>query len=153
MNKKLMNETEIDIKKIMERLPHRYPFLMVDRIKNLVSGRSISAIKNVTINEPHFMGHFPNNPIMPGVLILESLAQAGCILAFETWGIENAPAWLYMSGMEGVRFRKKVRPGDQLELEVEIIRLRKKAVKMYGKALVDGEIAAEAHFIAMAGED
>jgi len=148
-----MNETGLDIKKILERLPHRYPFLLVDRVTRLEKGRSISAIKNVTMNEHYFMGHFPDNPVMPGVLILEALAQAGCILAFETWGSEDAPARLYMSGLDGVRFRKRVTPGDRVDLEVEIIRLRKRAVKMYGKALVDGEVAAEAHFIAMAGED
>lgn len=149
----MMNAADIDIRQIMQRLPHRYPFLLVDRVISLEKGRAISAIKNVTINEPHFMGHFPVNPVMPGVLILEALAQAGCILAYESWGKENSPAWLYMTGLDGVRFRKKVMPGDRLDLEVEIIRLRKTAVKMFGKALVDGEVAAEAHFIAMAGEE
>jgi 3-hydroxyacyl-[acyl-carrier-protein] dehydratase len=147
-----MDRTEFDFRHILERLPHRYPFLMVDRVRNLETGRSISAIKNVTMNEPHFSGHFPENPVMPGVLVLEAIAQAGCILAFETWGMEESPEWLYMTGMDDVRFRKKVRPGDRLDLEVEIIRIKKKAVKMYGKALVDGEIAAEAQFMAMAGD-
>lgn len=147
-----MDRTEFDFRHILERLPHRYPFLMVDRVRNIELGRSISAIKNVTMNEPHFSGHFPENPVMPGVLVLEAIAQAGCILAFETWGTEESPDWLYMTGMDDVRFRKKVRPGDRLDLEVEIIRIKKKAVKMYGKALVDGEIAAEAQFMAMAGD-
>lgn len=148
-----MDTKGFDFRHILQRLPHRYPFLMVDRVISLENGRSISAIKNVTMNEPHFTGHFPDNPVMPGVLVLEALAQAGCILAFETWGNDGSPSLLYMTGMDGVRFRKKVRPGDRLELEVEITRLKKKAVKMYGKALVDGEIAAEAHFMAMAGDE
>lgn len=148
-----MEDNGFDLKRILERLPHRYPFLMVDRILNIDVGRSIHAIKNVSMNEPHFTGHFPNNPVMPGVLVLEALAQAGCILAFETWGDEQSPKWLYMTGMDGVRFRKRVRPGDRLDLMVEIIKIKKKAVKMYGRALVDGEVAAEAQFIAMAGDD
>lgn len=148
-----MEEKGFDFNKILERLPHRYPFLMVDRIICLQKGAFVHAIKNVTMNEPHFMGHFPSNPVMPGVLVLEALAQAGCILAFETWGEAESPSWLYMTGMDGVRFRKRVRPGDRLELLVDILKIRKKAVKMYGKALVDGEVAAEAQFIAMAGDD
>jgi 3-hydroxyacyl-[acyl-carrier-protein] dehydratase len=138
-----------DIHEILKRIPHRYPFVMVDRIISYTPSKHIVGIKNVSMNEPHFQGHFPDRPIMPGVLIIESLAQTGAIMAYDEL-IQNQPdKFLYLSSMNKVRFRKPVVPGDQLVLDLNVIRIRKQAIKMRGRAMVDNEIAAEAELIAL----
>ncbi len=142
---------EYDIQKIMEILPHRYPLLLVDRILNIEPGKKVVAIKNVTINEPHFEGHFPGAPIMPGVLIIEAMAQAGGILAFES-SFQEKSGLIYFMGIDNVKFRKPVVPGDQLISEVEILKLKTKVVKMRALATVDGNRVAEADFMATLGE-
>lgn len=145
-------ETKLDIKKILEIMPHRYPMLLIDRVLEIEPGKRIVALKNVTINEPYFQGHFPCMPIMPGVMILEAMAQAGGILTYAS-GFQSKQGLIYFMGMDKVKFRKPVTAGDQLVSEMEIIRLRKKAVKMKGKALIGKEIAAQAEFLAALGEE
>jgi len=140
-----------DIQKIMQCLPHRYPFLLVDRVIELIPGERVTAIKNVTINEPFFQGHFPSAPIMPGVLIVEAMAQAGGVLAYESMTDAEAGSIPYFMGMDKVRFRKPVVPGDQLAFEVKIIRMRARAIKMAGVARVDQKVAAEAELMAAVG--
>ncbi|HEY0295175.1 MAG TPA: 3-hydroxyacyl-ACP dehydratase FabZ [Bordetella sp.] len=139
---------ELDIKGIMERLPHRYPMLLVDRVLEMVPGKSIVAIKNVSINEPFFTGHFPHLPVMPGVLIIEAMAQAAAIFSFTngdggTFADCSKTAY-YLVGVDGARFRRPVVPGDQLRLEVEAERLSRSICKYKGRALVDGQEVAEA---------
>ena len=141
-----------DIQKIMEYLPHRYPFILVDRVLELEPGDRIVALKNVTINEPFFQGHFPGIPVMPGVLIIEALAQAGGILYFNSLSEEKHGSLVYFMGMDKVKFRKPVIPGDQLILEGKMLKQREKAIKMAGWAKVDGKIAAEAEILAAIGE-
>ena len=135
----------MDIYKILKQLPHRYPFLLVDRVLAIDKGKSIRAVKNVTINEPFFQGHFPHRPVMPGVLMLEALAQAAALLAFDA--IDTTPdedSVYYFAGMDGVRFKRPVEPGDQLILEVELVRMKAGIFKFKARALVDGELAVEA---------
>jgi len=144
-------ETVLDILAIMQRLPHRYPFLLIDRIVRFVPGEEIVALKNVTMNEPFFQGHFPAKPVMPGVLIIEALAQAGGILAAEIRGAEKQGEIIYFMGMDAVRFRKPVVPGDQLMLEARVLRMRSRVAKMAGRALVDGQLVAEAELMASFG--
>ncbi len=135
----------LDIKKVLEFLPHRYPFLLVDRILELKEGEYVKALKNVTFNEPYFVGHFPGEPVMPGVLIIEALAQAGAIIALCGMSEEERRNRLaFFGGIEKARFKRPVRPGDQLILEGRTIKRRGAFWKMEGKATVDGEIAAEA---------
>ena len=141
-----------DILKIMEFLPHRYPFLLLDRVMDLVPGESIVALKNVTISEPFFQGHFPKEPIMPGVLIVEAMAQAGGVLAYETVGGNLETSAVYFMGMDKVKFRKPVIPGDQLIFNVKIIRNRSTVFKMAGTAKVDGKVVTEAELMASLGE-
>lgn len=136
----------------MNFLPHRYPFLLIDRVVELVPGESIRALKNVTINEPFFQGHFPGTPIMPGVLILEAMAQAGGILALDSMPDSLRGAVIYFMGMDKVRFRKPVVPGDQLIFEIRALKQRTKAVKMAGLAKVEDNIVAEAEMMASFGE-
>ena len=140
-----------DILEIMKCLPHRYPFILVDRILELIPGERVKAIKNVTINEHFFQGHFPGNPIMPGVLIVEAMGQAGGVLAYESVPHQKEWSVIYFMGMDKVRFRKPVVPGDQLVFEVKIVKQRTKVVKMAGKATVDEHIAAEAELMATIG--
>lgn len=140
-----------DIVEIMKILPHRYPFLLVDKIIELEPGKKIVALKNVTINEPFFQGHFPEMPIMPGVLIIEGMGQAGGVLAFETMPVERRGDLIYFMGMDKVRFRKPVRPGDQLIFQLKIIKLRSKVVKMFGEAFVSEKRVAEAELMASIG--
>jgi 3-hydroxyacyl-[acyl-carrier-protein] dehydratase len=145
-------DTVLDIRAIMERLPHRYPFLLVDRVIRLVAGEEIVALKNVTLNEPFFQGHFPIQPVMPGVLIIEALAQAGGILASESRGPEKRGEIIYFMGIDAVRFRRPVVPGDQLILEAKVLKMRSRVAKMAGRALVEGQLAAEAELMASFGE-
>ena len=140
-----------DIKKIMNYLPHRYPFLMIDRILKLVPDEKVVAIKNVTINEPFFQGHFPGNPIMPGVLIIEAMGQAGAILAAESLPEDERGAVIYFMGMNKVKFRKPVIPGDQIVFELKYLRKRGKTFKMSGIAFVDEKRVAEAELMATFG--
>ena len=138
---------QLDIKEILDRIPHRYPMLLIDRVLDMVPGKSIKALKNVSINEPFFMGHFPHHPVMPGVLILEAMAQAAAIFSFaEETGLKpvDGEAVYYFVGIDGARFRKPVLPGDQLIIEVEAERLGRTICKYQSKAFVDGAVVAEA---------
>jgi beta-hydroxyacyl-ACP dehydratase FabZ len=144
--------TTLDIMAIMRRLPHRYPFLLIDRIITIIPGESIVALKNVTMNEPFFQGHFPSQPVMPGVLIVEALAQAGGVLASEIRGPERQGEIIYFMGMDQVRFRRPVVPGDQLILEARVLKMRAKVAKMAGRALVGEQLVAEAELMASFGE-
>ncbi len=140
--------TQYDIQGIMELLPHRYPFLLVDRIVDLVPGEKVVGLKNVTINEPFFQGHFPGTPIMPGVLIVEAMAQTGGILAMASTPEDQRGRLIYFMGIDKVRFRKPVVPGDQLMIEMTLIRHRPKVTKMGGVVTVDGKKVAEAELMA-----
>jgi beta-hydroxyacyl-ACP dehydratase FabZ len=144
-------EIIVNITEIMKLLPHRYPFILVDRVVELVEGDRIIALKNVTINEPFFVGHFPGAPIMPGVLIIEAMAQAGGILFAFSQPEEKRGGPVYFMGMDKVKFRKPVVPGDQLIFEVKILNMRLRAVKMSGIATVEGKCVAEAEFLATFG--
>ena len=141
-----------NIQKIMQFLPHRYPFLLVDRVLELEPGVRIVALKNVTINEPFFQGHFPGQPVMPGVLIIEAMAQAGGLLAYESGPADKHGQLIYFMGMDKVRFRKPVVPGDQLIFEARILKIRTKVAKMTGTAFVDNQLVAEAELMASFGE-
>ena len=135
----------LDIYDILKHLPHRYPFLLIDRVVDYEPGKTLVAIKNVTHNEPHFPGHFPNRPIMPGVLILEALAQATGILAFKTSDrIPDDNSLYYFVGIDNARFKQPVEPGDQLRLEVEFIKQMRGIWKFKGQALVDGKVVCSA---------
>lgn len=139
----------MEISEILKFLPHRYPFLLVDKILTLETGLAITAIKNVSINEPFFVGHFPQNPIMPGVLILEAMAQAGGILAYASWEKEKREQVLLLVGMDKVRFRSPVVPGDQLVMKLEILKQRARVTRMRGTANVNGNVVAESEFTAV----
>ena len=139
----------LDIKRVMAALPHRYPMLLVDRVESLDPEKGITAIKAVTINEPFFQGHFPERPIMPGVLIVEALAQAAGVLAVEALGLAGSGKLVYFMAIEGAKFRQPVEPGVLLKLEVEFIQKRASVCKFAGRASVDGKLAAEATFTAM----
>jgi len=143
----------IEIKEIMNILPHAYPFLLVDRIIEIEPGKRAVGIKNVTYNEPFFPGHFPGRPIMPGVLIVEAMAQTAGILVFNSLPQEQYKTPVYFLGIDNVRFRKPVVPGDQLHLEVEITKHRQSIWGFKGKAFVDGKLVAEADLLAMLGEE
>ena len=138
----------LDILEILRLLPHRYPFLLIDRVLDYTVGEKITAIKNVTINEPFFQGHFPVEPVMPGVLIVEGMAQAGAVLAFLTEQERVGDSLVYFTGIDKARFRRKVVPGDQIVYNVAIVRRKGKVIKMECKALVDGAVAAEALLMA-----
>ena len=139
----------LDIRRVMAALPHRYPMLLVDRVESLDPEKGIVAIKAVTINEPFFQGHFPARPIMPGVLIVEALAQAAGVLAVEALGLAGSGKLVYFMAIEGAKFRKPVEPGVLLRIEVELVQDRGKICKFAGRASVDGQLAAEANFTAM----
>jgi 3-hydroxyacyl-[acyl-carrier-protein] dehydratase len=139
----------LDIRAVMAALPHRYPMLLVDRVIELVPDQSIHAIKAVSMNEQYFQGHFPGRPIMPGVLIVEALAQAAGILAVESFGLAGSGKLVYFMAIEGAKFRAPVEPGCLLNLEVEFVQKRSSVCKFAGRALVDGKLAAEASFTAM----
>ena len=139
----------IDIRGVMAALPHRFPMLLVDRVEELVVDERIVAIKGVTINEPFFAGHFPGRPIMPGVLIIEAMAQAAGILAVESLGLAGSGKLVYFMAIDGAKFRAPVEPGCLLRLEVAFVQKRSSVCKFAGKAMVDGKLAAEASFTAM----
>jgi 3-hydroxyacyl-[acyl-carrier-protein] dehydratase len=139
----------LDIRRVMAALPHRYPLLLVDRVESLDPEKGITAIKAVTINEPFFQGHFPARPIMPGVLIVEALAQAAGVLAVEALGLAGSGKLVYFMAIEGAKFRQPVEPGVLLKLEVEFVQKRTTVCKFAGRASVDGKLAAEANFTAM----
>ncbi len=135
----------MDIHKILKQLPHRYPFLLVDRVLELDKGKTIKALKNVTMNEPFFEGHFPHRPVMPGVLMLEALAQAAALLAFDSLDTSpNDETVYYFAGIDGARFKRPVEPGDQLILDVEMLRAKAGIFKFKAAASVAGELAVEA---------
>lgn len=135
----------MDIHQILTKLPHRYPFLLVDRVLAIDKGQSIRALKNVTINEPFFQGHFPYRPVMPGVLMLEALAQAAALLAFDALdSAATQDSVYYFAGMEGVRFKRPVEPGDQLILHATLLRMKAGIFKFQAKAMVEDEVAVEA---------
>ena len=138
----------MDIHQILKQLPHRYPILLVDRVLEVEKGKRIKALKNVSINEPYFLGHFPHRPVMPGVLMLEALAQAAALLAFDMQGItpDNKTVY-YFAGIDGARFKRPVEPGDQLILDVELIRMKAGIFKFKALATVNGEIATEAELM------
>ncbi|ACL03487.1 3-hydroxyacyl-ACP dehydratase FabZ [Desulfatibacillum aliphaticivorans] len=137
-----------DVRQIMEIIPHRYPFLLVDKILELVPGEYVKGLKNVTINEPFFQGHFPGEPIMPGVLVLEAMAQTAAVLAFETHPERERGEPIYFLGIDKVRFRKPVLPGDQIIFELTDYKQKRNIMKMKGTATIDGELAVEAELMA-----
>jgi len=139
----------LDVRRVMAALPHRYPMLLVDRVERIIPDVSITATKAVTINEGFFQGHFPDRPIMPGVLIVEALAQAAGVLAVESLGLAGSGKLVYFMAIDGAKFRQPVEPGVLLTLEVEFVQKRATVCKFAGRALVDGKLAAEANFTAM----
>lgn len=143
----------LNVEEIQRILPHRYPFLLVDRILNLELGKRIVGVKNVSFNEPFFQGHFPGRPIMPGVLIIEAMAQVGGILAFLSMPENIGNPYIFLMGIDKVRFRKPVVPGDQLTLELEALRRGKKFWKLQGQALVNQTLVAEAELMAAIGQE
>jgi 3-hydroxyacyl-[acyl-carrier-protein] dehydratase len=146
---KATDEGGMDIVEIMRYLPHRYPMLLIDRVTSFIPGTSIRGIKNVTMNEPFFQGHFPGFPVMPGVLIIEALAQLASILAWRTAGrMPGDRTLLSSAGIDGARFRRRVLPGDRLMLESDLIRQVRAVGKHAVRALVDGEVVAEAELMA-----
>ena len=140
---------QIDIQRIMEMIPHRHPFLMIDKIVDAVANVRATGIKNVSINEAFFQGHFPARPVMPGVLIIEAMAQTAAVLVMSSLGQEADGKLVYFMSIDGVRFRRPVVPGDRLELHVEKIQSRANVWKFSGKGIVEGKVAAEATFAAM----
>jgi 3-hydroxyacyl-[acyl-carrier-protein] dehydratase len=141
----------LDVEALLALMPHRYPFLLVDRVLDVAPGKTLVALKNVTMNEAHFQGHFPGHPVMPGVLILESLAQAGGILACETVTAEDRIRILYLAGVEESRFKQVVRPGDQLMLHVELAKRKRNLWWFVTRAEVDGKVVAEARILMAEG--
>jgi len=138
----------MDIHQILKQLPHRYPFLLVDRVVELEKGKRIVALKNVSMNEPFFTGHFPHRPVMPGVLMLEALAQAAALLAFDTLGVTpDDKTVYYFAGIDGARFKRPVEPGDQLMLHAELDRMKSGIFKFKARATVGEELAVEAELI------
>ena len=138
----------LDITEILKYLPHRYPFLLVDRVVEIEEGKRIVALKNVTMNEPFFPGQFPHHPVMPGVLIVEAMAQAAAVLSFKSMGkVPDENQVVYFAGIDKVRFKRPVMPGDQLLMEVEITASKRNIYKYLGVARVDGEVAAEAELM------
>ena len=139
----------MDIRRVMAALPHRYPMLLVDRVASLVPSQSIHAIKSVSMNEPFFQGHFPGRPIMPGVLIVEAMAQAAGVLVVDSLGLADSGKLVYFMSIDGAKFRTPVEPGCLLDLHVEVTQMRGAVCKFAGRALIDGKLAAEANFVAM----
>jgi 3-hydroxyacyl-[acyl-carrier-protein] dehydratase len=139
----------LDIRRVMAALPHRYPMLLIDRVEELVPRKRIVAIKAVTINEPFFQGHFPTRPIMPGVLLVEAMAQASGVLAVESLGLAGSGKLVYFMAIDGAKFRRPVEPGVLLRIEVDLVQDRGSVCKFAGRVLVDGKLAAETSFTAM----
>jgi len=140
--------SSIDIHQILKRLPHRYPLLLVDRVLELEPGKRTLALKNVTINEPFFVGHFPQRPVMPGVLILEAMAQAAALLSLQSAGVEiDEKTLVYFAAIDNARFKRPVEPGDQLLMEITLLRLRQGVQRFHGTARVGDELAAEAEMM------
>lgn len=138
----------MDIHAILKQLPHRYPFLLVDRVLELEKGKRIKALKNVTINEPFFVGHFPHRPVMPGVLMLEAMAQVAALLAFDALGTTPGDKTIYyFAGIDGARFKRPVEPGDQLVMDVSLDRMKSGIFKFKGTARVEDQIACEAELM------
>jgi 3-hydroxyacyl-[acyl-carrier-protein] dehydratase len=138
----------MDIYQILKKLPHRYPILLVDRVLHIEPGKDIKALKNVSVNEPYFSGHFPSRPVMPGVLMIEALAQTAGLLSFATLGVQQDEDHVfYFVGIDGARFKRPVQPGDQLILDVTLERSKAGIFKFKGKASVDGELAVEAELM------
>ena len=151
MNDKAASEQQastLDIMRVMEMIPHRYPFLMIDRVVDVVPNRSAVGVKNVSVNESFFAGHFPNHPVMPGVLIIESMAQTAAVQVVETLGPDAAGKVVYFMSIEGAKFRRPVVPGDQLRFVLTLLKLRKGTSKMRGEAFVDEQLVAEAELLA-----
>ena len=143
-----MTGDEFDVQEIMRLLPHRYPFLLIDRVLECEPGKEIVALKNVTINEPYFGGHFPNFPVMPGVLIVEAMAQASALLAFKTFDLELSETNVfYFVGIDGARFKKPVTPGDRLIVKAQILRSIKGIWKFTGQAYVDDKVVSQANLM------
>jgi len=143
-----VSRTELDIEKILEILPHRWPFIMVDRVTDVVPNERIRGHKSVSMNEPWFLGHFPKHPIMPGVLVIEALAQIGGILAYASEPFDPASSLLYFLGIDKAKFRRPVVPGDRLDLEVHVIQHRTNVWKLRGEASVDGTLCAQGELLA-----
>ncbi|MBG6072788.1 MULTISPECIES: 3-hydroxyacyl-ACP dehydratase FabZ [unclassified Polaromonas] len=138
----------MDIHQILKLLPHRYPILLVDRVLEIETGKSIKALKNVTINEPFFMGHFPKHPVMPGVLMIEAMAQAAALLSFSTLGVTpDDKTVYYFAGIDGARFKRPVTAGDQMIMDVSLLRMKAGIFKFKGVTRVDGNIACEAELM------
>ncbi|MDB5778478.1 MAG: 3-hydroxyacyl-[acyl-carrier-protein] dehydratase [Polaromonas sp.] len=138
----------MDVHQILKLLPHRYPILLVDRVLEIETGKSIKALKNVTINEPFFMGHFPKHPVMPGVLMIEAMAQAAALLSFSTLGVTpDDKTVYYFAGIDGARFKRPVGPGDQMIMDVSLLRMKAGIFKFKGVTRVDGNIACEAELM------
>jgi 3-hydroxyacyl-[acyl-carrier-protein] dehydratase len=141
--------TEADIQTIQRILPHRYPFLLIDRVRDMVPFQSAVGVKNVTFNEPHFQGHFPGTPIMPGVTIIEAMAQAAAVLSCVSMELVGREFLIYFTTIDRARFRRKVVPGDVLELHLRVLRPGGKVWRFEGRGMVGGQLAAEAEFTAM----
>lgn len=139
----------VDIHEIKRLIPHRYPFLMIERVFNIERSQSAVGLKNVSVNEPHFEGHFPAAPVMPGVLIVEAMAQTASVVVVKSLDLADKGLLVYFMSLEKTKFRKVVEPGDQLELHVSVVRNRGKVWKFWGEAKVEGQVAAEAEFTAM----
>jgi 3-hydroxyacyl-[acyl-carrier-protein] dehydratase len=138
----------MDIHEILKQLPHRYPFLLVDRVLSIEKGKNIKALKNVTINEPFFTGHFPHRPVMPGVLMLEAMAQAAALLSFDSMGVRlDDKTVYYFAGIDAARFKRPVEPGDQLIMDVDLLRMKSGIFKFKGVTRVDGNVACEAELM------
>lgn len=145
---KVSEGQQLEITEILKLLPHRYPFVLVDRILDLTLGESITGLKNVTINEPFFQGHFPTEPIMPGVLILEGMAQVGALLAYLTDQDKFGDKLVYFAGIDKVRFRRKIVPGDQIIFKIGVLKRKAKIYKLSAQAFVDDQLATEAELMA-----
>jgi len=143
----------ITFDEILQRLPHRYPFLMVDRAEDYIANTSIVGIKHVTFNEPYFQGHFPGNPVMPGVMIVEAIAQTGALMMSKTLDVDITKTAIFFMSVDGARFRRPVRPGDTLRMPVVVTRARGDVFKFAGKAFVNDKLAAECEFAAMKGDN
>ena len=143
-----MTDSGYDINEVVKRLPHRYPFLLIDRVIEVEPQKRLVAIKNVTMNEPFFPGHFPHHPVMPGVLIIEAMAQAAALLSFKSTGVKpDDNSVVYFAGIDNARFKRPVVPGDQLIFDVEITHAKRNIYKYKARASVDGELAAEAELM------